>query len=111
MVIFLDFKLVGSVKRSDRQGKGRLIKTFAGHRPRRKRSSINVAPLGRGCLTEYDAALEILAELTSLPEGPERLARVRQLSGSQFLGLLDDCRTQLAQLGLTTTDHPETDPE
>ena len=67
--------------------------------------------LGGGCLTEHDAAIEILAELTSLPLGPERLARVQQLSGSQFLGLLDDCKTQLAQLGLTTTDHPETDPE
>ena len=67
--------------------------------------------LGRGCLTEHDAVIEILTELTSLPLGPERLARVQQLSGSQFLGLLDDCKTQLAQLGLATTDHPETDPE
>ena len=103
--------LVGSVKRSDPHGKGRLISTFAGHRLRRKRWSINVALLGSGCLTEHDAAIEILAELTSLPEGQARLARVQQLSESQFLDLLDDCRTRLAQLGLTTTDHPETDPE
>ena len=62
-------------------------------------------------MPEHDAALEILAEVTSLPEGPERLARVQQLSGCQFLQLLDDCRIRLAELGLKTTDLPETDPE
>ena len=67
--------------------------------------------LGSGCLTEHDAAIEILAELTSLPEGPERLALVQQLSGSRFLDLLDDCRTRLAHVGLATTDRQETDPE
>ena len=67
--------------------------------------------LGRGCLPEHYAALEILAEVTSLPEEPERLARVQQLSGCQFLQLSDDCRIRLAELGLKTTDLPETDPE
>ena len=67
--------------------------------------------LGSSCFTEHGAAIEILAELTSLPQGEARLARLRQLSGSRFLDLLNDCRTRLAELGLATTYRPETDPE
>ena len=61
-----------------------------------------------GGVTEYEAAAESLKDLTSLPQGPERLGRVQQLSGSQFLTLLADCRIQLSQLGLTASYHPET---
>ncbi len=66
---------------------------------------------GSTSVAGLNAITDALKYLTSLPWGPERLARVQQLSGSQFLRLSDDCRTRLAQLGLTTTDHPETDPE
>lgn len=61
-----------------------------------------------GGVTEFEAVAESLKNLTSLPQGPERLGRVQQLSGSQFLDLLADCRTQLTRLGLTASYHPET---
>ena len=62
-------------------------------------------------LTDIESLLEELSEIISLPQGPHRVARVQQLSGCQFLHLLDDCRIRLAEVGLKTTDLPETDPE
>jgi hypothetical protein len=56
-------------------------------------------------MTEIKEIVEALKDLTSLHQGEERLGRVQHLSGSQFLGLLDDCRTRLAQLGLTPGQH------
>ena len=62
-------------------------------------------------LTGLKALLEELKEIISLPLGPDRAARVQQLSESQSLHLIDDYKTQLIQLGLKLTSHRETDPE
>lgn len=60
---------------------------------------------------ELDAIVEILTNIKALHPGPLRLALVQQLSKSRFLTLIDDCKNQLAELGLVATYHPETDPE
>ncbi len=62
-------------------------------------------------VTRLDAIEEALKIVTSLPQGPERHARVQRLSVSKVLDLLDDCEARLAQLGLSMTYHQETDPE
>ena len=62
-------------------------------------------------IAQLDAIAEALKIVTSLPQGPERHARVQHLTASQIRDLIDDCEARLAQLGLTTKYHPETAPE
>ena len=59
-------------------------------------------------VTDQDEISMSLKNLTSLPPGPARIALVRQLSKSQFLHLLGDCKTQLTRLGLKIQEHPKT---
>ncbi len=98
-----------------RSGEAAHMGQYLGEKDNGRNSRQTVETFDRGTagggVTEYEAAAEALKYLTSLPQGPERLDRVQQLSGSQFLYLLADCRTQLSQLGLTASYRPETDQE
>lgn len=62
-------------------------------------------------LMDLHLLLEELREITSLPLGPLRAARVQQLSESLSPDLIDGYKTRLAQLGLKLTNRQETDRE